>query len=83
MKISVYSAIMLCSALLASPVMAIEPIPGSITYNGQPATRLQKAPIGSQLTHEFYSGTGRYSETYIIQSDRSLKLVSRVQRSNN
>ncbi|WP_117191772.1 hypothetical protein [Rhizobium terrae] len=56
----------------------IEPIPGSITYRGQPRTRLTKAPVGSIVPHEFRNELGqRVDETYIIQPDRSLKLVSR------
>jgi hypothetical protein len=56
----------------------IEPIPGSITYGGQPATRLTKAPVGSVVPHQFRNELGqRVTETYIIQPDRSLRLVSR------
>ncbi len=55
----------------------VEPIPGSLTYKGQPMTRLTKAPVGSSFMHEFSSGPTKYSENYVIQADRSLKLVSR------
>jgi hypothetical protein len=56
----------------------IRPIRGSITYGGQPRTRLKKAPIGSSVPHDFYNEQGeRVYETYIIQPDRSLKLVNR------
>jgi len=61
----------------------VQPIPGSITYGGQPKTRLLKAPVGSSFNHEFMSGASNYSETYIIQADRSLKLVSRSIRNQN
>ncbi|MBB6182594.1 hypothetical protein HNQ75_004583 [Rhizobium flavum] len=61
----------------ASSAFAIEPIPGSITYNGQPSTRLEKAPIGSTVSHEFYADGQRYDELYVIDPDRSLRLVSR------
>lgn len=55
-----------------------EPVPGSLTYGGQPATRLTKAPIGSTVTHRFRDQFSQlYGERYIIQPDRSLKLVSR------
>jgi hypothetical protein len=57
-----------------------EPIPGSITYGGQPKSRLLKAPVGSSFTHDFFSGAASYQETYTIQPDRSLKLVGRVMR---
>ncbi|KGD99849.1 MULTISPECIES: membrane protein [Rhizobium/Agrobacterium group] len=56
----------------------IEPIPGSITYGGQPRTRLTKSPIGSVVSHQFRNEFGqRVEERYILQPDRSLKLVSR------
>ncbi|MFK3692401.1 hypothetical protein ACI2J4_19260 [Agrobacterium tumefaciens] len=56
----------------------VEPIPGSITYGGQPRTKLEKSPIGSTLSHEFVMGDGRLAiETYRIQPDRSLKLERR------
>jgi hypothetical protein len=57
---------------------ALEPIPGSITYGGQPRTKLTKSPVGSAVYNQFYNGTGqRVEETYILQPDRSLKLVRR------
>jgi hypothetical protein len=56
----------------------LEPIPGSITYGGQPRTRLTKSPIGSRVPHEFRNQWGqRVKETYILQPDRSLKIVER------
>lgn len=56
----------------------LEPVPGSITYGGQPATRLTKAPIGSTVTNRFRDQFGQeWGERYILQPDRSLKLVSR------
>jgi hypothetical protein len=56
----------------------LQPIPGSITYGGQPRTKLMLSPIGSRLRHNFVDNLGRdVYETYILQPDRSLKLVSR------
>ena len=56
----------------------IQPIPGSITYGGQPKGRLTKSPVGSILPHQFYDQTGRRTEeTYIVKADHSLKLVER------
>jgi hypothetical protein len=56
----------------------LEPVPGSITYGGQPQTRLTKAPIGSTVTNRFRDQFGQeWGERYIIQPDRSLKLVNR------
>lgn len=62
----------------------IEPIPGSITYNGQPRTKLTKAPIGSTFDHTFTDRYGRpVVETYRIQPDRSLLLINRYVRIEN
>lgn len=57
----------------------LEPIPGSITYGGQPRTKLTKAPVGSRFSHRFIDQFGRdVVETYVIQPDRSLLLTGRV-----
>ncbi|MEA3535632.1 hypothetical protein [Rhizobium sp. CC-YZS058] len=58
-----------------------EPIPGSITYSGQPRTKLTKAPVGSTFTHRFRGGPYglEYEEVYRIAPDRSLELLSRRQ----
>ena len=62
----------------------IEPIQGSITYGGQPRTKLTKAPIGSTFEHTFRDDTGRpMAETYRIQPDRSLLLLDRRVRLDN
>jgi hypothetical protein len=56
----------------------LQPIPGSITYNGQPRTKLMKSPIGSTFEHSFRDPRGdEYVETYQIRADRSLRLISR------
>ena len=56
----------------------LQPIPGSIIYGGQPRQKLTKSPVGSTFPHFFYDENGvRTEETYIIQPDRSLKLVDR------
>ncbi|MBX4865804.1 hypothetical protein HJA85_02275 [Rhizobium bangladeshense] len=70
------------AALLAgcssADTAALEPIPGSITYGGQPRTKLSQSPVGSVVYNQFYNETGqRVEETYILQPDRSLKLVRR------
>lgn len=59
----------------------LEPIPGSITYTGQPRTKLTKSPIGSAFPHTFYSGSRIVDETYIIRPDRSLMISNRRYRS--
>lgn len=58
----------------------LEPIPGSITYHGQPHTKLMKAPVGSTFSHDFYEGSKAVEETYQIQPDRSIKIVRREYR---
>ncbi len=56
----------------------IEPIPGSITYGGQPRSKLQRAPAGSTFTHEMRDAYGhRSQEIYRVEADRSLTLLSR------
>jgi hypothetical protein len=56
----------------------LEPIPGSITFGGQPRTKLTKAPVGSIVPHRFRDKFGRQvSEIYVIELDRSLRLISR------
>ena len=56
----------------------LAPIPGSITYGGQPRTKLSKAPVGSTFEHIFRDNLGRrVEETYRIQPDRSLLLIHR------
>lgn len=66
-----------CTATKFGP--GLTPIPGSITYGGQPRTKLTKSPVGSSFPHEFYDNRGRLvEEIYIIQPDRSLSIASRV-----
>ncbi|MEH3091849.1 hypothetical protein [Rhizobium rhizogenes] len=56
----------------------VDPIPGSITYGGQPRERLVKSPAGSTFSHSFRTGGGRLAlETYRIEPDRSLTLLRR------
>ncbi len=69
---------MICMALASCTTREIEPIPGSITYGGQPRTKLTKSPIGSIVTHRLTDEYGRKAEeVYVIQPDRSLKLLTR------
>lgn len=70
-----------CSTATGAATPGLEPIPGSITYGGQPRTKLMKSPIGSIVPNRFIDSMGRnVEETYILQPDRSLKLVSRHYR---
>lgn len=70
----------IAALLFASPAFAVEPIPGSITYGGGPHVKLQKSPVGSTLVHRFRYEGAEYEERYVLQPDRSLKLVSRSRR---
>ncbi len=81
-KIAPYAAIVLSLGLtgctVAAPAYEVEPIPGSIIYNGQPSTKLTKSPIGSTFSHEFrIDSSTKAIETYRIAPDRSLQLINR------
>jgi len=72
--------LMLCAPLLAAcnTTQSLQPIPGSITYGGQPHMKLTQSPIGARIEHRFTNQWGEdVYETYILQPDRSLKLVNR------
>jgi len=87
MKIVAFSAGLLGLALALSSCTTagasgggsdIAPIKGSITYGGQPRSKLTKSPIGSTFPHEFIDQFGdRVSETYVIEPDRSLRIIDR------
>lgn len=76
--VAAFAALFLTSCVETPSYSSLEPIPGSITYNGQPRTKLRKAPVGSTLHNNFYGPYGeRIEETYMVMPDRSLKLVTR------
>jgi hypothetical protein len=76
--IAALAALFVTSCTQTRSSSELEPIPGSITYGGQPRTKLTKSPIGSTFSHTFLDTTGNgWSETYQIQADRSLKLIAR------
>ncbi|WP_261336461.1 hypothetical protein [Rhizobium leguminosarum] len=59
----------------------LAPIPGSITYGGQPRTKLTKSPAGSSFPHTFTDQWGReVEEIYVIRPDRSLLIAQRHYR---
>ncbi len=58
---------------------AIQPIDGSIDASA----RLEKAPVGSIVTHQFISNGNEYKETYRVDADRTLKLVDRAVSNNS
>jgi hypothetical protein len=79
MKIALQAAALL--AVLAMPVHALEPIPGSLTYPAQPRSKLTKAPAGSSLSHSFRDRSGtEVHETYRIKPDQTLELIQRTKR---
>jgi hypothetical protein len=72
---AIFAAVLLC-ACTSSGASEPTPIPGSLTYGGQPRTKLTKSPVGSAVYNNFYNSSGnRVRETYILQPDRSLKLM--------
>jgi hypothetical protein len=76
-SISFVASVLLLAGCTNSYIL--EPIPGSITYGGQPRHHLTKSPIGSLVPHTFTDQWGvRTREWYILQPDRTLKLVDRV-----
>lgn len=57
---------------------SIQPIPGSITYDGN-NVQLEKAPAGSTFFHTFPDGSGRdVREIYKVNEDKSVTLVNRT-----
>ncbi|MEK1896093.1 MAG: hypothetical protein AAAB20_22935 [Rhizobium sp.] len=81
---AVVTAVLVTSCAAVSGSYSSEgyaPIPGSITYGGQPRAKLTKSPIGSSFPHTFTDQTGReVEEIYIIQPDRTLLIVQRHYR---
>jgi hypothetical protein len=65
-------------ASFATASLAVEPVPGSITYSNPEAVRFTKAPAGSSLNHEFYADGVKYNESYIINNDGSIRLTGRT-----
>lgn len=72
------TATLLSVLAASSAAMALEPIKGSITFNGH-QTILSKSPAGSNFFHNFTSEEGRdVRETYQVNADHSVNLVSRT-----
>lgn len=77
-KLAILLTLPLALAACETSQTDIKPIPGSITYGGQPRQKLVKSPVGSTVPHFFFDETGRRTEeTYVLQPDRTLKLVER------
>ncbi len=67
----------------SSAAFALEPIPGSLTYGGS-NVQLQKAPAGSSFEHAFITNTGDQAiETYRVNADKSVTLVTRDHSESN
>jgi hypothetical protein len=66
----------------SSSAFALEASSGSVNYEGVSA-RLEKAPVGSPVTYDVIQNGNHYRETYVVQSDRSLKLVDRAVRNDS
>lgn len=79
---TVLLASLAAQTVLVTKAQALEPISGSITFQGQPRTKLQKSPVGSTFTHSFRTDGRHYEETYRLGEDRSLELVSRRRLTN-
>jgi len=72
-----------CTTTALTSHQPLEPIPGSITYGGQPRTKLMKSPIGSTFEHRFLGDNGtRWYEIYQIQPDRTVEIISRRKSSD-
>ncbi len=67
----------------SSAAFALEPIQGSITYGGH-QVRLEKAPVGSSFEHIFTTANGDTAiETYRVNADKGVDLVTRAQSDAN
>ena len=77
MKIIAVASALLVSAASAPIAVALEPIPGSITYGGK-SPRVDLAPPGSNFFHNFYANGSEVQEIYRINADHSVSLVSRT-----
>jgi hypothetical protein len=59
-----------------SAAFALDPIPGSLTYNGA-RPQLQQAPAGSTVFHNFNFKGDKIREVYRVNADRTVTLVQR------
>jgi hypothetical protein len=72
------AATVLIAAAGASSAFALEPIKGSLNYDGAFEVHLTKAPAGSVFTHQFYDEQGnQVKELYKVQQGGSVDLVNR------
>jgi hypothetical protein len=76
-KIVLFAGLIVAFSSWSAHAQNLDPVPGSITYKGQPRTKLTKSPIGSTFPHYFTYRGDDYAETYRIRPDRSLEIISR------
>lgn len=77
-SIIIFSGLAMLLGACSQTDTEIQPIPGSITYRGQPQQKLTQSPIGARIRHHFTNNSGQeVYETYVLQPDRSLKLIDR------
>ncbi|MEQ9245072.1 MAG: hypothetical protein RLO21_03715 [Nitratireductor sp.] len=79
---TVLSAIVI-SSFVAAPAFAVEPIKGSINFDGPSQSTLSKTPVGSVLQHQFTSNGKDYLEIYVVGADGRPELVSRSASNNS
>ncbi|MFC5586902.1 hypothetical protein ACFPOD_17445 [Nitratireductor kimnyeongensis] len=79
---TVLSALVI-SSFIAAPAFAIEPIKGSINFDGPSQESLSKTPVGSVLKHQFTSNGNDYVEIYVVGADGHPELVSRTASNNS
>lgn len=74
---TIISAALIALAAGTSAFAAVQPIPGSITYDNA-NVMLEKAPAGSTFFHTFNNGSGQdVREIYKVNADKSVTLVNR------
>lgn len=83
MKTFIVAGAAVSVASVATAASAVAPIKGSITYERPDSVRLTKAPAGIPVSHQFYADGNKYKESYVVQSNGSLKLLSRWKASDS
>jgi hypothetical protein len=74
---TILSAALISIAAGSAAFAAVQPIPGSITYDNA-NVQLEKAPVGSTFFHTFNNGSGQdVREIYKVNADKSVTLVDR------
>ena len=75
---TIISAALISLVAGSAAFAAVQPIPGSITYDN-PNVQLEKAPAGSNFFHTFTDGSGHdVREVYKVNADKTVTLVNRT-----